>query len=45
VTDAHRGEVRRPWLYAGVGTLTGATLILELTLTRIFSVVAGYFFD
>jgi len=36
--------LHRPRLYAGVGVLTGATLILELTLTRIFSVVMYYHF-
>ena len=38
------GAPSKPWLYAGVGVLTGATLILELTLTRIFSVVMYYHF-
>lgn len=37
--------MRRGWLYAGVACVTGATLILELALTRIFSVIMYYHFS
>jgi MFS family permease len=37
-------SVKRGWLYGGVASVTSATLILELTLTRIFSVTMYYHF-
>ena len=43
-SSAGSGETRWPQLYLGVAFTTIATLILELSLTRIFSVVFYYHF-
>lgn len=43
-SSAGSGETRWPQLYLGVAFTTLATLILELSLTRIFSVVFYYHF-
>ena len=32
------------WLYAGVGTISAATMILKIALTRVFSVARWYHF-
>ena len=37
-------SIRRGWLYGGVASITGGTLVLELALTRIFSVTMYYHF-